>query len=80
MNRIRPRMRNRRCSNCGHEFALWFHRFSFKHRTAHQIVFLYTVLWLLLVVCVCVDLYTMTVNPDDSVLLGLYHSAIGLFH
>lgn len=80
MNRIRPRMRNRRCSNCGHEFALWFHRFSFKHRTAHQIVFLYTVLWLLLVVCVFVDLYTMTVNPDDSVLLGLYHSALGLFH
>ena len=79
MNRIRPRMRNRRCSNCGHEFALWFHRFTFRHRTAHNIVFAYLVLCFLLVVCVLVDLYTMTVDPDESVLLRLFHSLAALF-
>lgn len=69
MNHIHPRMSNRRCSVCGHEFALWFKCLSLKHRTAHNIVFLSHVLLCLLAVCVAVDIYQMSVDPLDSYIL-----------
>ena len=68
MNRIHPRMRNRRCSVCGHEFALWFHRLCFRHKTAQRIVFLYQFLFWLLLVLLAVDLASLYYNPDASYL------------
>ena len=79
MSRIRPRMRNRRCSNCGHEFAYWCHRFCLRHGFAKKIVFLYQSLLWLLVVCIAVDIYRWTTNPDTSVLHRLLLAIGSLF-
>lgn len=66
MGRIRPRMRNRRCSNCGHEFAVWIGHSAFKHKTARRIVFLSTVAATIPAVLLCVDLYRLAANPGTS--------------
>ena len=69
---------NRRCSVCGHEFALWFKCLSLKHSTAHNIVFLSHVLLCLLAICVAVDVYQMSVDPLDSYILKA-SAAVGDF-
>lgn len=66
MGHIRPRMRNRRCSNCGHEFAVWIGHTTFKHSTAHRIVFLYIVVVAIAAILLCVDLYRLSTYPTSS--------------
>ena len=66
MRRVRPRFKNRRCSNCGHEFAVWFRIFCMKHRTGQKIVFLYLILLAALVVLLAGDLYRCYARPETS--------------
>ena len=49
MGRI-PRMRNRRCSDCGSEFARWLGFLPLSHTAARRLVSF----WLLLVSALCV--------------------------
>lgn len=72
MRHIRPRMRNRRCSDCGHEFALWYHRFTYRHSTAHSIIFIWNVVVWCLIILLLVDIYRMTIDPQSSILYILY--------
>ncbi len=65
MGRVRPRFKNRRCSNCGHEFAVWY-GVSMKHAAGKRIVFLCMVVWAFLLVLVGTDLFRLCVNPRTS--------------
>ena len=78
MRRIRPRFKNRRCSNCGHEFAVWMRVFSMKHRTGQKIVFLYLVLLAALVVLLAGDLYRWYARPNTSWLHRGYEAVCDL--
>ena len=40
MGRVVPKMRNRRCSACGREYARWLGCLSLSHDTARRLVFL----------------------------------------
>ena len=75
MRRVRPRFKNRRCSNCGHEFAVWMRVFSMKHRTGQKIVFFYIVILAALVVLLATDLYRWYDLPDSSWLHRGYEAA-----
>ena len=44
MRRI-PKMKNRRCSNCGHEFALWLHGVPLRHSVAKKLAGLWIFMW-----------------------------------
>lgn len=39
MGYVRPKMRNRRCSACGREYAQWFGFIPMSHDTARKIAF-----------------------------------------
>ncbi len=66
MGRVRPRFKNRRCSNCGHEYAVWFGALAVKHSTGRRIVFLYLCLVSVVAILLLTDLYQLAVNPDAS--------------
>lgn len=79
MGHIHPRMRNRRCSNCGHEFCLWFHRYPFKYKRARMIVLLWNAAVWVAGILLVTDLYKLIANPSHSALYLLYqflHSLI----
>ena len=65
MGRVRPRFKNRRCSNCGHEFAVWY-GVPMKHTAGKRIVFLCMMIWAFLAVLVGTDLFRLCVNPRTS--------------
>ena len=44
MKRV-PKMKNKRCSDCGREFALWLAFISMRHRTAKKVVGVWIFLW-----------------------------------
>ncbi len=71
MGKIWPPMRNRRCSNCGHEFALWC-GMTFKHTTARWMTFAFKTLAAVVVMLVLVDAITAVKNPDRSVMLAIF--------
>ena len=79
MMRVRPHFKNRRCSNCGHEFAVWMGVFSLKHKTGHKIAFLYLVLLAVLAVLAASDLYRWKTHPDTSCLRSGYNAVRALF-
>lgn len=45
MGGIRPKMRNRRCSGCGWEYAVWLGFLSMRHESARRVVFCCVVFW-----------------------------------
>ena len=65
MRRLPPRFKNRRCSNCGHEFAVWC-GIPMKHGTGRKLAFLYVVLIVVCAILLCSDLYRLRTNPDKS--------------
>ena len=65
MRRLRPRFKNRRCSSCGHEFAVWC-GFAMRHTTGRKVAFFYVVLMTLLTILLCVDLYRLRARPETS--------------
>ena len=65
MRRIRPRFKNRRCSNCGQEFAVWC-GVPMKHTTGRKLAFLYVMLVVVLAILLCADLYRLYANPSKS--------------
>ena len=66
MTHVRPRFKNRRCSNCGHEFAVWMNVFCMKHRTGRKLVLLYFVILAALAVLFAADLYRWKARPSSS--------------
>ncbi len=43
-----PWLKNRRCSDCGREYARWFGVVALRHETARAMTFLWVGVWLVL--------------------------------
>lgn len=61
-----PKMRNRRCSSCGREYARWLGMFSLSHSIGRGIAYLWTVLVAALIIVGAASLVMWLLRLSDA--------------